>query len=150
LSLEVHNSSYKGKGMQRKGSSCVCMVKGPSADATDALQPWGLLCNPMLTICFFVVPFNGALVEWNWQGKTEVLGGGGGEPCPSGTSSTTNPTWTNLGSNLGLHGERPATNRLSHGQLKVAVTHLGGRITPWPDLNDSEDWLILVCIAATT
>jgi hypothetical protein len=26
------------------------------------------------------------------------------------TSSTTNPTWTDLGSNLGLRGERPATN----------------------------------------
>jgi hypothetical protein len=29
--------------------------------------------------------------------------------------STTNPTWTDPGSNPGLRGERPATNRLSHG-----------------------------------
>jgi hypothetical protein len=28
--------------------------------------------------------------------------------------STTNPTWTDPGSNPGLRGERPATNRLSH------------------------------------
>ena len=31
--------------------------------------------------------------------------------CPSATLSTTNPTWTDPG----LRGERPATNRLSHG-----------------------------------
>jgi hypothetical protein len=35
--------------------------------------------------------------------------------CPSATLSTTNPTWTDPGSNSGLRGERPATNRLSHG-----------------------------------
>jgi hypothetical protein len=35
--------------------------------------------------------------------------------CPSATSSTTNPIWTDPGSNSGLRGERPATNRLSHG-----------------------------------
>jgi hypothetical protein len=26
-----------------------------------------------------------------------------------------NSTWTDLGANPGLHGERPATNRLRHG-----------------------------------
>jgi hypothetical protein len=35
--------------------------------------------------------------------------------CPSATLPTTNPTWTDPGSNLGLRGGRPATNRLSHG-----------------------------------
>jgi hypothetical protein len=35
--------------------------------------------------------------------------------CPSATLSTTNFTWTDPGSNPGLCGERPATNRLSHG-----------------------------------
>jgi hypothetical protein len=30
---------------------------------------------------------------------------------------TTNPTWTDLGSNPGLRGERPATKRLSHNLL---------------------------------
>jgi hypothetical protein len=33
----------------------------------------------------------------------------------SATLSITNPTWTDTGSNPGLCGERPATNRLSHG-----------------------------------
>jgi hypothetical protein len=37
------------------------------------------------------------------------------ETCLSATFSTTNPTWTDPGSNPGLRGERPATNRLSHG-----------------------------------
>jgi hypothetical protein len=71
-------------------------------------------------------------VEWKWQGKTEVLGE---KPvpvplcppqiphgptrtrrksCPSATLSTTNLTRTDPGSNSGLRGERPATNRLSH------------------------------------
>jgi hypothetical protein len=83
----------------------VC-VKGPAADATDASQPWGFLCY------FFVFPSNGAPVEWNWQGKTEVLGE---KNCPIAALSTTNPTWTDPGSNTGLRGERPANNRLSHG-----------------------------------
>jgi hypothetical protein len=35
--------------------------------------------------------------------------------CPSVTLPTTNPTWTDPGSNPALCSERPATNRLSHG-----------------------------------
>jgi hypothetical protein len=46
-----------------------------------------------------------------FAGETEVLG----ENLPSATSSTTNPTWIDPGANPGLRGERPATNRLSHG-----------------------------------
>jgi hypothetical protein len=38
-----------------------------------------------------------------------------GENCRSATLSTTNPTWTEPGLNPGLRGERPATNRVSHG-----------------------------------
>jgi hypothetical protein len=34
--------------------------------------------------------------------------------CPSATLSTTNLAWTDQGSNPGILGERPATNRLSH------------------------------------
>ena len=45
-------------------------------------------------------------------GKSEVFGG---KTCPSATLSTTNPTWADPGSNPGLRGRRPATNRLSHG-----------------------------------
>jgi hypothetical protein len=35
--------------------------------------------------------------------------------CPIATLSTTNPTWTDLGTNPGLRGMRPATDGLSHG-----------------------------------
>jgi hypothetical protein len=53
------------------------MVKGPAADATDAPQPRGLLCNhimkmKMIIIFFCPFPSIGAPVEWNWQGKTEL------------------------------------------------------------------------------
>jgi hypothetical protein len=57
----------------------------------------------------------GAMVEWYWQGKTKELGR---KTCPSATLSTTNPTWIDPGANPGLHGERPATNRLSHGTVE--------------------------------
>jgi hypothetical protein len=36
------------------------------------------------------------------------------ETCPSATSSTTNPTWSDRGANSGLRGEKPATNCLSY------------------------------------
>jgi hypothetical protein len=42
-----------------------------------------------------------------------------GETCPSATLSTTNPTWTDPGSNPDLRGGRPAANRLSHGTAKL-------------------------------
>jgi hypothetical protein len=44
-------------------------------------------------------------------GKTEDLE----KTCPSATLSTTNPMQTDLGTNLGLHSERPATNHLRNG-----------------------------------
>jgi hypothetical protein len=38
-----------------------------------------------------------------------------GNTCPSATLFTTNPTWTDPVSNPGLRGDRPSTNRPSHG-----------------------------------
>jgi hypothetical protein len=46
-----------------------------------------------------------------------------GKPCPCATLSTTNPTWTDSGSNPGLRGGRPAANRLSHGTTPPPHTH---------------------------
>jgi hypothetical protein len=51
------------------------------------------------------------------------------ETCPSATLSTINPTWTDPGSSPGIRGERPATNRLSHGtakghELHPPITHI--------------------------
>jgi hypothetical protein len=63
--------------------SSLFFVKGPAADATDTPQPWGLAYCATLwwrwLVFFFVFPCNGAPEEWNWQGKTEVLGE---EPVP--------------------------------------------------------------------
>jgi hypothetical protein len=39
----------------------------------------------------------------------------GEKTCPSATLSTTNPIWTDPGSNPRLQSGRPATKRLSHG-----------------------------------
>jgi hypothetical protein len=55
-----------------------------------------LWCRWWLCVFFSFFPCNVAPVEWNWQGKTEVLGGGG-KNCPSVTLSTTNCTWTDPG-----------------------------------------------------
>jgi hypothetical protein len=52
-----------------------------------------------------------------------------GKTCSSATLPTTNPTWTELGSNPGLRGERPATNRLSHG-----TAFLPSRLSSSPDM----------------
>jgi hypothetical protein len=56
--------------------------------------------------------------RWNEidRGKPKYSGG---KTCPSATLSTTNPTWTDPGSNPGLCSERPATNRLSHEKRKL-------------------------------
>ena len=49
-----------------------------------------------------------AMVECYWQGKTEVLGE---KNCLSAIFSTTNFTWTLLGSNRGFCSQKPATTR---------------------------------------
>jgi hypothetical protein len=43
--------------------------------------------------------------DWSVRGNT----------CPSANSSTSNPTWTGLGSNPRLRGEKLAINPLSYG-----------------------------------
>jgi hypothetical protein len=44
--------------------------------------------------------------------------------CSSATLSTTNLTWTDPGANPDFRGERPATNRLSHGMAYPNNTKL--------------------------
>jgi hypothetical protein len=63
---------------------------GPAADATDA--------------ALRLISFD-RVMEHRWN---EII---------SATLSTTNRTWTDLGSNPGLRDERSATNRLSHGTV---------------------------------
>jgi hypothetical protein len=53
----------------------------------------------------------------NWQGTPKYSE----KTCPSASLSTTNPTWTNLGSNPGRRGGKPATNRLSYGTASLFI-----------------------------
>jgi hypothetical protein len=46
-----------------------------------------------------------------------------GKTFPSATLSTTNPTSTDLGSNPGLRGGRPAANRLRHDTAFVSYIY---------------------------
>jgi hypothetical protein len=45
--------------------------------------------------------------------------------CPNATSSTTNPTWLDPGSNPGLRGGKPATNRFSYGSALSLPSLMG-------------------------
>jgi hypothetical protein len=71
------------------------------------------------------------LVEWRLAGETEVLG----ENLPSATLSTMNPTWSDLGSNLGCHSGKPVTNHLSYGMAKFCS-----------DLTDPVPEVVFFCV----
>jgi hypothetical protein len=59
--------------------------------------------------------------------------------------STTNPTWTGPGSNLGLRGERLATNRLSHGTAgnasNLAITSFNVLATTHCDIDEGSTYM---------
>jgi hypothetical protein len=90
------------------------VVKGPAADATNAPQPYGFFATPVMKMSSFFYQVL-QLMEHQWnkinRGKPTTRR----KTCPSATLSSTNLTWTDPGSNPGLRGERPVTNRLSHG-----------------------------------
>jgi hypothetical protein len=50
-------------------------------------------------------------VEWELAGEPKYPG----KTCPSATSSTAYPTWTDIGLNPGRRGGKPAINLLSYG-----------------------------------
>jgi hypothetical protein len=104
-------------------NSSFLVEKDPAANATDAPQSWGFLCNPMIktkmNIIFCPFQSNGAPVEWNRQMQKYQ-----GETCPSATLCTINATWTDPGSKPGLRGDRPAANRLSHGAAPTVIVTL--------------------------
>jgi hypothetical protein len=112
----------------------IFFVKGPAADATDAPQPWGLLCNPVMKMISFFSFFRVMEHRWNEtdRGKPKYSGG---KPCPNATLYTTNPTRTDPGSNPSLRGERPATNRLSHGTALDSVRDFLSNV--WAETSDS-------------
>jgi hypothetical protein len=79
-----------------------------------------LICSKVFGLRpLFLVTAVVLIWRWLWniggmilKGKTDVLRE---KTCPCVTSSTTGPTWSNLGSNPWFRGGRPANNRLSHG-----------------------------------
>jgi hypothetical protein len=52
------------------------VVKGPAADCTDAPQPWGFLCNPVMKMTIFFVHFLVMEHRWNEidRGKPKYSG----------------------------------------------------------------------------
>jgi hypothetical protein len=73
---------------------------------------WGKWWRWRDLFCFFI------LMEWNWQGKTEVLEE---KLVPVPLCPTQIPHGLTPGSKPGLRGERPATNRMSHGTARDEV-----------------------------
>jgi hypothetical protein len=66
-----------------------------------------------------------------------------GKNCPSATLSTTNPTWTDLGSNLGPCGGTPAANRLSH-DTASSLSNVCICLEPWSD-DRSKNYYYIYC-----
>lgn len=59
-----------------------------------------------------------------WSSDGMILTGktkGQRKTCPSATLSTTKPTWTSLGANPGLLGEKPVSNCLCYGKACKSV-----------------------------
>jgi hypothetical protein len=56
---------------------------------------------------------------WDGERRWNDTDRGRRKTCPSVTKSTINPTWIDLAANPDICGERPATNRLSHGTAHI-------------------------------
>jgi hypothetical protein len=78
------------------------ILEGPRSKSYGRTAAWRFIVQPCDEdeekddLFFFIFSSNGTPVEWNWQGKTEVLGE---KPCPSATLSTANPTRMDPGLN---------------------------------------------------
>jgi hypothetical protein len=55
----------------------------------------------------------------DWQGRPKYSE----KTFPGATLSTTNPTWSDSGSNQGRHGGKSATNRLSYGTSSLTQSY---------------------------
>jgi hypothetical protein len=89
----------------------------------------------LLTLAYYAFPRWYEFGERRWS---DIDRGNRRTPrktCPGATFFTINPTWVDLGANPGLRGERPATNRLSHGTAQRAVF----------DHNISAVWCKFIC-----
>jgi hypothetical protein len=59
------SSSINHSAAMSECSFIFLVVKGPAADATDAPQPWGFVCNPVMIIMIIFVRFQVMEHRWN-------------------------------------------------------------------------------------
>ena len=100
----------------------ICVASKPR---TIALRQFATQCRPRVhsTVCTMIRPIV-LLIRVILSSNKECSNAGmilkgenrstGTKTCPNTTLSTTNLTWTDVGLNPGLRGERPGTDRLSH------------------------------------
>jgi hypothetical protein len=74
-------------------------------------------------------------VEWQLVGEPTYPE----KNYPRATFSTTNPTWRNLGSNLGRRGGKPVTNRLSYGTAWIQSMYTF-KLVRKMNMNDVLNW----------
>jgi hypothetical protein len=88
-------------------------------------------------LCLRIAPTNRPVVHcpgdiWVWRTMVECYLRENRrtrrKTCPSATFFTTSPTWTEPDANLGLCGERPATNHLSHGMAYLISLCFGQNV----------------------
>jgi hypothetical protein len=76
----------------------------------------------LLTLAYYAFPRR---YEFGERRRNDILTGENRrtrrKTLPSATLSTTNPTRIDPGANMGLRGERPATNDMSHGMAQLSV-----------------------------
>jgi hypothetical protein len=96
--------------LQLWAASFLCRIFEISCDSSVASS--GFLCviyGRCHNVCDTWIKCEyAALMEWRWQGKTQILGE---KPVSTATLSTTNPTRTALRSNPCHRGEWPATTQ---------------------------------------
>jgi hypothetical protein len=101
------------------------VVKGPSAEATEAATHGASIVMKMQReMISFIFPSNGAPVEWNRQGKTEVLGG------------------KNLSQCHFIHQKIP--HGLTWGRIRASAVS-GRRLTAWATARPVVTHLAAIC-----
>jgi hypothetical protein len=88
--------------------------------------------------------------KWFWRAMVELFTGQNRrtqrKAYPSATLSTTNRTWTDPGANPVFRGQRPVTNRLSHGKAErqssyYFKTHIPIRLGPH-HFTETRNWIM--------
>jgi hypothetical protein len=86
--------------------------------------------SPLATIWPTVSAQDAGLWVWSsgcndWQGKPKT--------CSNAILSTTNPTWPGPGLELGYHGGKPGTSRMSYGMaLSFSLSFRCSSLLPFP------------------